>query len=190
MNFKNCNYSIFALLICFLSYFIYQMFTVDTGFLFDFVIFSFLLAFYFWNYHKEIRFRNEFYYLSMFFILLNILGYMIYIGDVRLYDFWLNKYFRFDNLIHFTGAIVLVLYLDKVLFYFFKQKTKFQENIYYLILLFLVLGLGGFHEIIELFAVLFFGAQDKIGDYLNNALDLFYNFLGGVISLFILKFKK
>jgi hypothetical protein len=189
MNYKNYNYSIFALLICFLFYFIYQIIFFNLGFFFDFFLFTVLLIFYFLNYIKNIKLRSEFYYFSIFFILLNILGYMIDIEGIRLYDYWLNEYFRFDNLIHFIGAIVLVLYLDKILFYFFKQKTKFQENIYLLILIFLVLGLGAFHEIIELFSVIFFNGGDKIGDYMNNALDLFYNFLGGLTAFLFLKFR-
>lgn len=175
------------LLIFFCLYFVIKIFTFDFSYIFDLTLFLSLIVFFYWNKKANNKLPNVFYNLAIIFIILNILGYLIYIGDIKLYDFWLNKYFRFDNLIHFVGALTLVTYLYYYLLPHFNPKTKIQKNLFTLNIVFLILGLGAFHEIIELFGVLFFNAADKIGDYLNNALDLLYNFLGGIFAIIVIK---
>lgn len=188
MKEKNYYYIIFLLLIGFLAYFLYEIFFTSYGFIFDFLLFIFVLYFYYWNYtKKKLKLSHLFFVTSIIFILLNIIGYTVYLGEIRLYDYWLNDYFRFDNIIHYFGAILLVTYSYYYLYPYFKHDSKLNRRIYSLNLIFLILGLGAFHEIIELGGVIFFDAGDKIGDYLNNALDLFYNFLGGITAIFLNK---
>jgi hypothetical protein len=39
---------------------------------------------------------------------------------------------------------------------------------------------------LEFTAVVFLGAQESVGNYLNNALDLVFNLLGSIIAVFFI----
>jgi flagellar biosynthesis protein FlhB len=48
------------------------------------------------------------------------------------------------------------------------------------------LGVGLINEIVELTAVVYLNAQEGVGDYLNNAIDLVYNSIGVIVTVVIL----
>ena len=50
----------------------------------------------------------------------------------------------------------------------------------------MAMGVGAFNEILELIAVVFLGAAEQVGDYFNNALDLFFNLIGSTIACFFI----
>ena len=51
------------------------------------------------------------------------------------------------------------------------------------------LGLGALYEIIELFGVSVLGNQE-VGDYMNNALDLVFDFLGAILGGLVISFRE
>ena len=48
------------------------------------------------------------------------------------------------------------------------------------------LGVGLINEIVELIAVVFLNAQENVGGYLNNAIDLVYNSIGVIVAIILL----
>jgi hypothetical protein len=50
------------------------------------------------------------------------------------------------------------------------------------LLILISLGIGALNELIELIAVVFLGATEGVGGYINNALDIVFNLFGAVIS--------
>jgi uncharacterized membrane protein YjdF len=51
---------------------------------------------------------------------------------------------------------------------------------------FIALGIGSLNEILELGAVVLLGAQEIVGDYFNNAMDLVFNQIGSVTAVFFI----
>ena len=129
---------------------------------------------------------------------LSILGFMHIAGGIfhpfgtRLYDIYLIKnIFRYDNLIHSFGIFIATFIGYNMLKPHLNKRLK--NNIYLLsiILILMALGIGSVNEVLELGAVVFLGASKQVGDYLNNAFDLFFNLIGSVIaSIVIIYYHK
>jgi len=118
---------------------------------------------------------------------LHILGGNIFLDGVRLYDMWfINGVFRYDNFVHMIGSFVAVFVVYSLLYPNLGKNLKYNRILLSVIIVFMVLGIGAFYEIIELVAVVFFNAAEKVGDYLNNALDLVFNLIGCIIACFYL----
>ncbi|MBU4331821.1 hypothetical protein L6279_04325 [Candidatus Parcubacteria bacterium] len=66
-----------------------------------------------------------------------------------------------------------------------KQLSKKHGLHLFIILVFMTAGVGTLIEFIELSAVVFLGAEKGVGGYMNNAIDLFVNFIGAVTAALI-----
>ena len=129
---------------------------------------------------------------------LSILGFMHIAGGVfypfgtRLYDVYLIKnIFRYDNLMHSFGIFIATFVGYNMLRPHLNKKLKNNIFLLSLILILIALGIGAVNEVLEFGAVVFLGAAKDVGDYFNNALDLFFNLIGSIIaSLFIVHYHK
>ena len=114
------------------------------------------------------------------------LGGNIFIKDTRLFDSWLVvNLFKYDNLVHIVFGFVAVLITYNFLGPHFSAKLKSRRAILYIVLIIFAAGLGTIIEMVELIAVLALKAQNGVGNYLNNAFDLVFNFVGGGIGTLI-----
>ncbi len=117
------------------------------------------------------------------FICLHLVAGNIWIGEIKLYDqFLLGNDFRMDNLVHLIGGFLASVLAYNVLEPLLGKKLKRQRAVLLITVTFISLGIGSINEIIELIGVLYFNAAPGVGDYLNNAKDQFYNFLGAVLA--------
>lgn len=123
---------------------------------------------------------------------LHVLGGNIFVGETRLFDLWLvPNFFRYDNLVHTFSSMVTTLVVYNLVAPILYSKIRAHSFLLLIILVLMVMGVGALYEIIELGAVVVFGAALRVGDYMNNALDLFYNFLGSIVTgLFVLSYDK
>ncbi|MBW2965912.1 hypothetical protein KY342_02290 [Candidatus Woesearchaeota archaeon] len=119
--------------------------------------------------------------------LLHIAGLYLHLNGTRLYDIYLiNNIFRYDNLVHSFGIFVITFIGYNLLKPHLGKHIKYNKFLLSLILILIAMGIGTFNELLELGAVIFFNAAEKIGDYLNNALDLFFNLIGSIIACFFI----
>ncbi len=141
---------------------------------------------------------NKFLHLSFFIVFnLSILGFLhlfagnFYIDDLRLYDFYLIPgIFRYDNFIHTYGTFIGTLALYSLLVDFIGRKIQRNYWVFSLILILMGMGLGVIVELVELGAVLFLDASEQVGDYYNNAFDLFFNTIGAILAAVIIYFYR
>lgn len=118
------------------------------------------------------------------FLVLHILGGNVNIGSVRLYDYWIIPFWlKYDNFVHFVGGFLAAIISYNLLMPSLSQRKLEDKFFIGLAVVLMASGLGAFNELIELVAVLYFNAAERVGDYLNNAFDLFFNFLGSVFAL-------
>lgn len=54
------------------------------------------------------------------------------------------------------------------------------------VLILIALGIGAINELVELGAVVFFGAAEGVGDYMNNAIDIVFNLIGASIACVVI----
>ncbi len=118
---------------------------------------------------------------------LHILGGSLHIGQTRLYDFWLIKgIFRYDHLVHSFAMFISTFVAYNILGPRLDFKIERHPFFFFALLVLIALGIGAVNEILELFAVVFLGAANGVGDYMNNALDLLFNLIGSIIaSIFV-----
>jgi hypothetical protein len=123
---------------------------------------------------------------------IHIFGGNINIFGTRLYDLWLiPAIFKYDNLVHAFGYFVITFAIYDMISPHFDGKIKQNKIIFSIILVLIASGIGACAEIAELGAVVFFNAAEKVGDYMNNALDLVFNLLGAIIAcVVIVKYYK
>jgi uncharacterized membrane protein YjdF len=122
---------------------------------------------------------------------LHNLGGNLYFGGVRLYNIWLIEgILRYDNIVHFVTMFVIAFLVHTLLEPHLYEKLKDNKVLYGTVIVIIVLGLGAFYEILELVAVLFINAGERVGDYLNNALDLVFNMLGAIMACTIILLRK
>lgn len=156
---------------------------------FYYVLMMFGLLYIVSRFYKRLKLPT--YYLKMLtvFVLLHLFGGAIFINSVRLYDVvFLLKY---DQYVHFYGGMVAALGLYHVVSPHMSKKFNSNSWLVYPIVVLIALGIGGVNELIELFAVVFMDASAGVGDYMNNALDNFYNFIGALVALVIIhNFRK
>jgi len=124
-------------------------------------------------------------------IKLTILHFSFIVGFLLLHNFGTIGYYSkdiawlpFDAWVHgffgFIAAIIVSSYLEK-------EKLRFK----FVFMLLLVLGMGAFHEIVELLGAVFFGEGDGFlffgtGDLksFNSQWDLFSSLIGALIGYF------
>lgn len=131
-----------------------------------------------------------FYLIGLLFVgLLNVIGGLVFIDGVRLYDtyFW---FFKLDMLIHFIALFFTTLIIFFILGNFIEKKSKNKYKIYLIIVSGLsALGIGAFFEILEFLGVVIL-KNSGVGDYVNNVLDLIFNLLGIFFASLFILFKR
>ncbi len=116
--------------------------------------------------------------------IIHTLGGQMYINNTRLYDIWfIHGIIKYDNISHFIGAFVATYFSRDIIYTRWKEK---KDLVYVYIIFIMGFGILSFGELFELNSVILLGATDKIGDYLNNALDLFFNFLGALTATLLI----
>ena len=129
---------------------------------------------------------------------LSILGFMhvaggnFYLYGVRLYDLYIfGSIIRYDNLVHVVGVFIATFVGYSVLKPYLVHRIEHHPIVLSLILVLIALGIGAANEILEFVAVVFLGAQEAVGNYFNNALDLVFNMFGSIVAvLFIYTYHK
>ena len=120
---------------------------------------------------------------------LHIFGGNIHIDGIRLYDIWfIGNLLRYDNFVHLVATFIVTLVAYSLLAPYLDKKIKLNKIVLSVILILIALGVGAINEIIELLAVVLFGAAKEVGDYMNNAIDLVYNLLGSLLACLILMY--
>jgi uncharacterized membrane protein YjdF len=143
------------------------------------------------RYHKTLQLSFSSLVGLSFAQLIHVLGGNLYIHGIRLYDTWLiENIVKYDNFVHFVTSFILVLAVYDMVKNYLHEKMHYNKIVLYLLMVFIVLGIGAINEIMELGAVLFFNAGDRVGDYLNNAFDLVFNFLGSSVAMIWILSKK
>jgi uncharacterized membrane protein YjdF len=146
----------------------------------------FALAFMFWS--------DKFYNYSLFIIwsfciwaILHIVG-GIYFSGIRLFDLILipligepYNILRYDQVLHVFCSIILGMISYTIVSKYIKRKIW----VIFLIAALISVGIGNLNEIAEFSVVVFF-ANNGIGDYFNNALDLVANLLGTLLGVLIM----
>ena len=123
--------------------------------------------------------------------LIHVLGGNLYFNNIRLYDTWLiGHIIRYDNFVHFVTTFIIALAIYEMLKSYLHEKMHYNKIVLYLLIVLIVSGIGAMNEIMELGAVLFFNAAGRVGDYLNNAFDLVFNFLGSSAAAIYILSKK
>lgn len=120
---------------------------------------------------------------------LHLLGGNLYLGEIRLYDFYVIPYlFRYDNVIHTYATFIATITLYSLIGDYIDERLRRKYFLFALGLVFMALGMGVINELLELFAVLIFGVTEKVGDYFNNAFDLFFNTIGAIAATVVIYF--
>ncbi len=160
------------------------------GYMFFFLTLFVLGNLFFDKYLKE---YSGIYAFSSLFLLLHILGGVIYFGEVRMYDYYFFGFFRFDWFMHLLGGFLS----GRISYEILKDNFLFRKNssqLFIAIVIILSIGIGTLNEIIEFLAVIFLNAGNAVGDYYNNLTDIVNNLVGSVIYLAFfsktLKFKE
>lgn len=142
---------------------------------------------YFYFKHEDFKFTFEIYVGLSIIGFLHALGGILHFNGLRLYDIHFWK-FGYDNFVHFIASLIMTLIAYNLIKPNLKEdflKKPWKLGFFIVVI---AIGLGVFVEIGELIAVIFLHAEQAVGDYLNNALDLVFNLLGalaGVIYLFL-----
>ncbi len=144
------------------------------------VIYAVILFFWVKLRHMKI----SFYILILFeiMILLHFAAAFVEVDGHRLYDLRLFD-IRFDKFVHFTNALIGTI----ITIYFF-QKNQCQMTKFMLMMtVFSVLGIGAIIEIAE-YIVTLTVANNGVGAYNNNMLDLVANLFGSVAAVLLFKY--
>lgn len=113
---------------------------------------------------------------------MHIFGGNVHIDGVRLYDVWLFSWLKYDNLVHLIGTFTAALLSYTFVYQHLNEKARDNKILLSIIIISMASGIGAFNEILELGAVLWFNADAQVGDYINNAFDLVYNFFGALLA--------
>jgi hypothetical protein len=145
-----------------------------------FLVFIFTYAFL----DKYVRKYLTLYSAASAFLLLHILGGVIYFGDTRMYDYYFFELFRYDWFMHLLGGLLS----GRIAYEIVKENflyTKDSYQLFIIIIIILSLGVGTINEILEFMAVIFLDAEKAVGDYYNNLTDICNNLLGSIIYLLL-----
>tara|TARA_Y100000310_G_scaffold342243_1_gene444544 strand:- start:1293 stop:1868 length:576 start_codon:yes stop_codon:yes gene_type:complete len=134
------------------------------------------------SYARKVYFPLEIVAGLVVFELLHILGGNLAFGGVRLYDYWLLEGVRYDNVMHFLGSFLVGIAAYSLVEPYAKKNVP--PVLIWSILVLIVMGVGALNEVLEFLAVVFLGAAERVGDYYNNAVDLVFNLIGGVLACF------
>jgi uncharacterized membrane protein YjdF len=93
---------------------------------------------------------------------------------------------HYDNFIHTYGSFIATLALYSLLSNYIDDRVKKKYFIFAFVLVLMAMGLGTIIELCELFAALYLNAAQQVGDYYNNAFDLFYNTIGAILATVVI----
>jgi hypothetical protein len=172
-------------------FFIYSFYMKNYEFFYYLVVMSVIILFIFFN-HKKMHLQDKVMLGLTILGVMHIAGGNFYLGSVRLYDWWIiPNVFRYDQFVHLFGAIVITFVIYDLLKPYLKKSRMQSKVLLSLVFVLMALGAGALNEIVELGAVVFLNTSAGVGDYMNNALDLLYDFIGAIIGCFlILKYYK
>ena len=153
---------------------------------FEFLFYAILGLFAIWyvrNNYRELYFTKTILTLISIFGFTHLLAGQLYINGIKLYDTWfLGGLIKFDNIVHcFGGALAGFVAYNFLSNHLYKKMRRSTFATFFLIIT-LASGFGAFNELIEFFAVIYFDAAEAVGDYTNTAVDIVYNFIGGLIA--------
>jgi len=87
---------------------------------------------------------------------------------------------RYDQVVHlFAYAVITVILFYSLRSYF--PNSKKGQRVFSLVLLSMGLGIGAFYEILE-FLTTIVVPENGVGGYINNALDLVFDFFGVMLA--------
>jgi uncharacterized membrane protein YjdF len=133
------------------------------------------------------RFQLTYFAVSMF-LVFHIMGGIVHLGGIRLYDTYLFG-IRYDWIIHYIGGVLCAMIAYDLLN--FSSSRQYESDFLLFILLILIgAGISSLNEILEYGAVVFLNAAKAVGDYYNNALDLLNNTLGAATGAFLIIYFK
>jgi len=125
---------------------------------------------------------------------LHLSGGTVYFNEVRLFDWILlplsSTYpiLRYDQILHMFAYGILTYVLHKILRPYFPNNKK-GDHILIITLLAMGLGFGALYEILEFFTTVFI-ENHGVGGYVNNSLDLVFDFLGALIAVCMIFHSK
>jgi uncharacterized membrane protein YjdF len=162
---------------------------------YEFLYYTVILSIIIWVivlYYKKMQLTKHIILSLIILGVMHIMGGNVHLEGIRLYDYWLIQgIFRYDHLVHSFGTFIATFIVYSLLNPYLDKRIKHNSVILALLLISIAMGLGAFNELIELGAVIFFGAHKQIGDYLNNAFDLFFNLVGSLIaSIYIVRYSR
>ena len=141
--------------------------------------------------HRQLQFSNIVIVSLLFVFLMHILGLNLYPNGIRLYDLWLvPHWFKFDNLVHMCSMFVITIILYTLAKPHINYAGRNKKAVLAITMILLALGVGVLNEMLEFGVVLFFNGAELIGDYTNNTIDMFFNFLGAAIATYIIIIRK
>jgi len=116
------------------------------------------------------------------------------IAGTRTYDIilfnWIGSPYdilKYDQVVHAAMYFVMTLLMYSVLMKI--VKTKPNKIIFGVILVLAATSIGAVNEMIEFAAVILFQSSG-VGGYYNTAIDLVMNFIGSLLAIVFLKYKK
>jgi hypothetical protein len=145
-------------------------------------------------FNKKFQFSNAVLVSLVFLSFLHLSGGGIQVGDGILYDYILiplfKNYpvFRYDQLVHGVGFGIATFAIYQIIKPLVQTKV-IKSNPLSFVIVMAALGLGVINEVIE-FLVTVVTPINEVGDYMNNALDLVFNFIGALIGLIIINFRE
>jgi uncharacterized membrane protein YjdF len=159
---------------------------------YEFLYYTFIMACLIWFvsiYYKKFRLPVNVIEGLVLLGALHVLGGNLVIDGVRLYEMVFGI-LRYDNIVHIVGGCVATLVAYSFLYPHLDKKLYHNKFFLSILLVLIALGIGAVNELVELFAVVFFNAADRVGDYMNNAVDIVYNFLGSVVAcIYLVNYK-
>ncbi|MFC2135778.1 DUF2238 domain-containing protein [Bacteroidota bacterium] len=138
-------------------------------------------------YHKKIHLTKHILLGLTILGAMHIFGGNIHFFGTRLYDiYFIPGLLKYDNIVHSFGIFVATFVVYSFLHPHLDKQIDHNAVLLSLILISITMGIGAFNEVLELGAVVFFGAAKQVGDYINNAVDLVFNLIGSVIACFFI----
>ena len=180
MKYETKLHTLFYFTLAYLFLFsLYAVFNNNYEFLYYSIVMSVLL-FGIVSYSKKVYYPLEIVLGLVVFGFLHIIGGNFHIYGVRIYDYWLVEgLFKFDNLMHMLGSFLVGIAAYSLIKPHIKEVPR---RLAWTMLILIVMGVGAMNEVLEFIAVVFLGAADEVGGYFNNAVDLVFNFIGGVLA--------
>lgn len=186
---KHKNYLVLAFTIVYLLAFTLNgMFNADYEFLYYTILITVVII-------VVTTIHQKLHLASFILVNLSILGFIhlmggnIYIEGVRLYDiYFIPGIIRYDNIVHTYGTFIGTLSLYSLLAMYIDPAIRRRYPIFAILLIMMAIGMGTIVELVEFLAVVLFGVADKVGDYFNNTLDLFFNTLGASLATVMIYF--